>query len=397
MTLRKKTKYSTNVGTQRVSLVNGNIPGRMAKPYHVSYYAFRETPGRIMYRNRATGWEPVLADRIMAGRDISRFPESEDFLYEPFGHPLSDTVTDDVAAKLRAQTQKARDFGLNVGVFVAELPSTMNMFANTATRIVTAWRNLRRGDLSAAARGLGLNVTKKQLQASPKQVQKTWGNHWLELKYGWLPLLSDVDAAAHKLAHELHRPPKFSVRARSGRETEHVTAISSRGTLTTTHSVSLEQGFTFTVSSGMIAHAASLGLTNPMLIAWETVPLSFVFDWLIPIGQYLQGFSAYHGLAFVGGWSSRRGRKLSVYSYPEGSSQGYYVQSYYADGHSPPELHRYQPDWDENFTAGSIVVDESGFHRQTLSDFPGRGGLKLDFGPSLPKLITSLALIRQRM
>jgi hypothetical protein len=44
-----------------------------------------------------------------------------------------------------------------------------------------------------------------------------------------------------------------------------------------------------------------LGLTNPLAIAWELVPFSFVLDWLVPVGTWLQSLDATLGVKFVGG------------------------------------------------------------------------------------------------
>ena len=45
-----------------------------------------------------------------------------------------------------------------------------------------------------------------------------------------------------------------------------------------------------------VASAAQFGLTNPLLVAWEVVPFSFVVDWFLPVGDYLEGLTSLHGL-----------------------------------------------------------------------------------------------------
>jgi hypothetical protein len=40
---------------------------------------------------------------------------------------------------------------------------------------------------------------------------------------------------------------------------------------------------------------ASLGITNPLLVAWELVPFSFVVDWFLPIGNYLESLDSLLG------------------------------------------------------------------------------------------------------
>ena len=41
--------------------------------------------------------------------------------------------------------------------------------------------------------------------------------------------------------------------------------------------------------------------TNPLTVLWEVTPWSFVVDWAIPIGRYLEQLSATHGWYFYDG------------------------------------------------------------------------------------------------
>jgi hypothetical protein len=50
-----------------------------------------------------------------------------------------------------------------------------------------------------------------------------------------------------------------------------------------------------------------IGLANPLSIAWEVVPFSFVVDWGLPIGNVLEALTATRGLEFIGGCSIVRG------------------------------------------------------------------------------------------
>jgi hypothetical protein len=52
------------------------------------------------------------------------------------------------------------------------------------------------------------------------------------------------------------------------------------------------------------AEPAALGFTNPLVVAWEVVPWSFVVDWFIPVGRYLEQLSATHGWTFYDGCRS---------------------------------------------------------------------------------------------
>jgi hypothetical protein len=50
------------------------------------------------------------------------------------------------------------------------------------------------------------------------------------------------------------------------------------------------------VSGPAIAQASELGLTNPAILAWELIPFSFVADWFIPIGSWLEAQTALLGI-----------------------------------------------------------------------------------------------------
>lgn len=52
------------------------------------------------------------------------------------------------------------------------------------------------------------------------------------------------------------------------------------------------------VSDPSVVTAGELGLTNPALVAWELVPYSFVVDWFLPIGDWLQAQTSLLGLSF---------------------------------------------------------------------------------------------------
>lgn len=43
------------------------------------------------------------------------------------------------------------------------------------------------------------------------------------------------------------------------------------------------------------------GLSNPLILAWELVPYSFVVDWFVGVGSYLNNLDATIGLQFNSG------------------------------------------------------------------------------------------------
>jgi hypothetical protein len=60
-----------------------------------------------------------------------------------------------------------------------------------------------------------------------------------------------------------------------------------------------------------------MGLTNPLEVAWELIPFSFVADWFISVGDWLRGLTALHGLRIVSGFRSNVNEIATRYEQPE--------------------------------------------------------------------------------
>jgi hypothetical protein len=63
-------------------------------------------------------------------------------------------------------------------------------------------------------------------------------------------------------------------------------------------------GLTYRLDSADRALLAQTGIDNPALLAWELLPYSFVVDWFLPVGNYLQSLTDFAGFTFVDGWVS---------------------------------------------------------------------------------------------
>lgn len=191
----------------------------------------------------------------------------------------------------------AADLKANLPVTAAESLKTGRLLTQTATRLFHAYRNFRRGDFSGVARELHLPMSRVH-------------QHWLEYRYGWMPLVMEVKGAAELLA-ESHfpRPPIFRVRKRAsdvqeGREyTSNAYGWQGSGqaivTETWASSKQVKVDVWFQVQNPQHSIAVQAGLTNPALVVWELVPFSFVFDWFIQVGDWLGALSAFHGLTVL--------------------------------------------------------------------------------------------------
>lgn len=177
-----------------------------------------------------------------------------------------------------------------LAVDLAERKETLGMLTSTAMRLYGAARDVRRGRFKSAAKNLGLSRVPRGASAT-----KTFTSNWLAFRYGWVPLYSSVS----DMLEVLDKPvtPK-SVRAR-GSEPISTTIKTSYWTneINGTWKSSLKARVL--VSDPHLATLNQYGLANPLLVAWELVPFSFVADWFLPVGDYLENMSSFWGLSFA--------------------------------------------------------------------------------------------------
>jgi hypothetical protein len=183
---------------------------------------------------------------------------------------------DDIAllGKLR---EAVAGSSFNAGVFLAESKPALAMIADSATRIYNAYKAARKGNFAHASTLLVRGTPRERLG------RKTVANSWLELQYGWLPLLSDCHEGAQFLAHHLNWP--LQTRVRVSRKVKLVPKPSNYGMSIFAPESARRKTIIAYISEKSVAQLS--GLVDPLSIAWEVVPYSFVVDWFIPIGNYL--------------------------------------------------------------------------------------------------------------
>lgn len=197
-------------------------------------------------------------------------------------------------SKLRERTTGS-DF--NMSVFLGEGHQTLGLITNSAERIVKSMLKLWRRDPLGAARALvdGTDRVIKPINHR-KFATGTLSSNWLELQYGWLPLLGDTRGAAESLAHAMEVPfrKKFTVRKRKEKMSTKQYGLNGpcRDNRTYASWYSCDRLQIHIEMAERPSLSWTLGLENPELVAWELLPWSFVIDWFLPIGQYLEARAA---------------------------------------------------------------------------------------------------------
>jgi hypothetical protein len=134
---------------------------------------------------------------------------------------------------------------------------------------------------------------------------------WLEVKYGWKPLLSDIEASAKAAADDWSNKPS-DVRVSGSGKVE--LSLNSMSLLSNPvlygggHSGRVSRYVKYVVFVQVLdpnlRNYNSLGLLNLGEVAWELIPYSFVFDWFAPVGAFIAAQTAFFGTEFVSGSKS---------------------------------------------------------------------------------------------
>jgi hypothetical protein len=323
--------FTTYTGVRNTSGTPGFMSGTALPPIKAAAYTHTK---ETMY---AEGFEKVYyinVDSPGKGPGSSGYRPSDNWSVNKFQYPFGTIMLDSWSASVRDKATRnllasIKNSSVNLAVASAERKQTMDLIASTATRIAKAGMALKKGQFSKAAQNLGITPKKRAGRRFnrdyPVDQAKAVSNAWLELQYGWKPLLSDVYGSAKALAE-----------ARTGTNMIYIkrTGYASRAEKTTSRSnwlsnsssvkgvwytvsdtkqkVFVKTGVTYAISSPRVNDAKQLGFTNPLLVAWEVVPFSFVVDWFLPIGNYLDSLDATLGLSFYDGYVSTKGEYEST-------------------------------------------------------------------------------------
>lgn len=251
-------------------------------PYTVTIESYTDCPFTYQWKN---SWPPYAtnSDAVKTFRQIY----GEGYNVDSTSRwSANDTIA--LQGKLRERIVGS-DFDMSV--FLGEGRETLHLLFDSATRIRKAYTALRRGDLRSVCTALGVRPPragggKWDNLRNEKDAAKHYAQRWLEVQYGWAPLVQDAYGAAHALAQQLNYPAVQTYRVRRRKPMK-----------VTPPNVNIIDGkdweFIGFTQAQLIARlteanvVALNGLVDPSSVAWELVPWSFVADWFIPIGNYL--------------------------------------------------------------------------------------------------------------
>lgn len=239
---------------------------------------------------------------------------------------------------------------------------------------------------------------KRRRPSGGKQVSRTsdqLSGQWLQYRYGIMPAIYSFYDAADNVRRHVYQNT-FSVRGSSTRSlTENYSDVVLQPTPVTTSwqivgKTRVTMNLNFRAPSAALQHAANWTSLNPASIAWELVPLSFVADWFVNVGDQLRAwenhvlFSQY----FLGGTQSVYQREDRCGTYSEGP--GGPIVECWPNGDYKTQNAGYR-------TTCSARSTKVSFSRTKISSLPRPAGLRVKVNLNASRVADAAALVRKNI
>lgn len=277
---------------------------------------------------------------------------------------------------------KARGSTLNLAVDAFEHAATFKML-----KAAVSFKKLAAEFVKDVLSSKKYRRIRGKSKRSQERRTKYIAGKWLEYRYGWQPFLGTV----YELADQLRTKRVAGVTrftCRSSHQTRNVrkySGVDQGEILTEVGTYQYQLVYWFDISSDKtISDFTSL---NPLGIAWELVPFSFVVDWLIDIGKYLETWENYFAFRnrFRGGFNTYRVLEVRTVDIKGSKSQ----RPVFLPNGYPTDQTIY------SYVEGTITARYVYLERnpQASLPMPIRPHVKMDLGSK--QLIDTAALLRQ--
>lgn len=233
---------------------------------------------------------------------------SPDKLYASATIPQSMRNEAVTKALLDIADQKA-NIGENLATFRQTVGLIRNPVGALCASLKKAWDN------RALRPFLGTSVKQARAARGAKRIPENIASVYLQYVYGWIPLMSDIHGIMEMMKGSANRPLLLHGRGVSYQQAQ--SPVSSRyyfsektrinlGPMEVRGKVKCNLWGRIDPNHTTLRTINQLGLLNPLSLAYDLTPWSFVVDWFVPVGNVLAAMSAPAGLTFVDGSVSGR-------------------------------------------------------------------------------------------
>lgn len=205
-------------------------------------------------------------------------------------------------------------------VSLAELKKTKEMFVEAGKLALSA-----RGEILKIYNRYKRDLTIKKAKRDAYSLADAASSYWLQARYGWMPLYYDIKGHVAAFSKEAKRLPWLQARgtaSASFSNTQSLTAgysgwggyVGFTYDIVRTADVVVRTGVYFEDQASRDFRVMSdLGLTLNHLpsVVYELTYMSFVLDWFIDVGTWLQAIAPKPGIRYLGAWTSETQRLTS--------------------------------------------------------------------------------------
>lgn len=164
----------------------------------------------------------------------------------------------------------------------------------------------------------------RKLGKTAASFAKATANTWLEYRYGWKPIILDMKTIVKSAQSKMSNNDKLRlvVRAGSGDSANGIIqqpatwnaahTLGASATASVERTLQRDVGVVFDLinqtTSDQLAALFGTRLRDLPATAWEIVPYSFVADWFVGIGDWIQAITPAPGIFVRGNWVSEKSR-----------------------------------------------------------------------------------------
>lgn len=295
------------------------------------------------------------------GRESNLFINNVAYTKSLFGggfHPQSDDLSNEVITKALL---KIADNKAGIGEDLLTFRQTLGLFIGKGNILL----NLLKMSGSKKDWQKFLRYSSRELRA--RGPLNSAAQAYLEFVYGLKPLVADIYGTAEVLKKLGVLAMLIDGRGKGARDVSDDTVSSY-----TNYSYTRVRRLSGSGSAKATCHLwaridpahqglralSQLGLVNPLSLAWEVVPWSFVVDWFVPVGPVLQALSAPAGLIFVDGSIATKAEQSVQYQFQTAST-------YWNPGDAASKGYV--------TSEGASTVSSEGYNRTHLTNWPRPG------------------------